>query len=94
LLNPYQLPAHVSLRPMLSHRLPRTGVVLPNCAAENRLPVRSCRKMCRGTKSTCGDRDSLSGMLHIGRDARGRGSDSNVRYPTEGSSWEPVYSAG
>jgi len=29
-----------------------------------------------------------------GRDARDRGGNSNVRYPTEGWCWEPVYSAG
>jgi hypothetical protein len=50
--------------------------------------------MREGTKSTCVNRDGLSGILQIGRDARRRGRDGNVRYPTEGSGWEPVYSAG
>jgi hypothetical protein len=69
LLDPYQLPAHLSVRPKLSDRLsrPASNYLI---AAENRHPARRCRRG-RGTKSTWGKGAGLSGILHTGRDARG-----------------------
>jgi len=80
---------------MLSNRLPVIAEANYLIASRKPSPSSEGREMRKATKSTCGNRSGLSGILHIGRcDDRGRGRDANVRYPTEGSYLEPVYSAG